>query len=510
MVFNNKILGSHYIVKERPPYKKDFDDADICIVGNIRIDDTNERQLYTPSFTVSETYLKDEKTVRLVDDVKEGNKFHSIDFRKFDMGGAKLDGGDFSFSTFDEINMIGVKMKGAILKGASLCGADLRGADLSGADLEGADLRFCNLEGAKLDGANLSGAKLDGAFFKAAKLANIKADKKTLNELEALLQMLDDLVTGKVSIKDIPKEWLSFIDLSKLDLSGVDLTNFDLRLLNTTGVDLSSATLTPDQIDGTYMFKSGANSDTVVKVARGNTAGLDLTSANLINEEIEDQKRKKHLRHVIHKHAREEALQVIEEQKKLLQNKSEAEAKNNYLKQRPAVKKFLGENECDGVDLEEKILTMEKNRMMNPESEWDIPRSNPMVNRAVDRVLTDELMWDVKAADYGYKYEKELEEKNLNMERDRELEQIAHEERKADKLHLQQEEDALLREQEELAAAAAKELEEQMAKDDDGQAENNNAESDGNADDDINNLVSHQARQRIRLNVRGTRQHNKA
>ena len=510
MAFNNKILGSHYIVKERPPYKKDFDDADICIAGNIRIDDTNERQLYTPSFTVSETYLKDEKSVRLVDDVKEGNKFHSIDFRKFDLGGAKLDGGDFSFSTFDEINMIGVKMKGAVLKGASLCGADLRGADLSGADLEGADLRFCNLEGAKLDGANLSGAKLDGAFFKAAKLANIKADKKTLDELESLLQMLDDLVTGKISIKDIPKEWLSFIDLTKLDLNGVDLTNFDLRLLNTTGVDLSSATLTPDQIDGTYMFKSGANADTVVKVARGNTAGLDLTSANLINEEIEDQKRKKHLRHVIHKHAREEALEAIEIQKKLLKDKNAAEAKNNYLNQRPPVKKFLGENECDGIDLEEKILIMEKNRMMNPESEWDIPRSHPMVNRAIDKIITEDFMSDIKPADYGYKYEKELEDKNLNMERDRELEQIAHEERKEAKRNLQQEEDAMLKELEE--QSAARELEEQMLKDSENQTENGdvNNDEDGNTDDDINNLVSHQARQRIRLNVRGTRQHNKA
>ena len=508
MAFNNKILGSHYIVKERPPYKKDFDDADVCIVGNIRIDDNNERQLYTPSFTVSETYLKDEKSVRLVDDVKEGNKFHSIDFRKFDLGGAKLDDGDFSFSTFDEINMIGVKMKGAILKGASLRGADLRGADLSGANLEGADLRFCNLEGAKLDGANLSGAKLDGAFFKAAKLANIKADKKTLDELESLLQMLDDLVTGKISIKDIPKEWLSFIDLTKLDLSGMDLTNFDLRLLNTTGVDLSSATLTPDQIDGTYMFKSGANSDTMVKVARGNTAGLDLTSANLINEEIEDRKRREHLRHVIHKHAREEALKVIEEQKELLKNRNETE--NNYLKQRPPVKKFLGENECDGIDLEEKILVMEKNRMMNPESEWDIPRSHPMVNRAIDKIITDDLMYDIKASDYGHKYEKELEEKNLNMERDRELEQIAHEERKAAKQHMQQEEDALLKEQEELAEATAKELEGQIDRDNNILAENNNAESDVNDEDDINNLVSKQARQRIRMNVHGTRQRNKA
>ncbi|OPZ78298.1 MAG: Serine/threonine-protein kinase B [Alphaproteobacteria bacterium ADurb.Bin438] len=389
MVFDNKALGSHYIVKERPPYKKNFDDKDVCIIANIRIDEDNSRQLYTPDFVVQETYLKDEKSLKLVDDVKENKEFNSIDFRDFDLGGAKLNNAKMEFSTFDNGNLMGVKLKGAKLKGASFVGADLRGADLSGADLEGADLRFCNLEGAKLDGAKLSGALLEGAFLNAAKLANITIDKKTLGDLEALLKMLDDLKAGKLSIKDIPKEWLSYIDLSKLDLSGMDLTGMDLRWLNTVGVDLSSANLTPDQIDGSYMFKSGANHETIVKVARGNTAGLDLTSANLIKEKFEDEKRKKDLRRMIRHAAREEALEVIKEQKNM------DKKKNSYVYKKPPVKRILTLKEYPGIDLEERILTMENNQLKNPTSEYDIPLN--LRNLDLEKIINEDLMSELRS-----------------------------------------------------------------------------------------------------------------
>lgn len=477
MAFNNKILGSHYIVKQRPPYKKDFDDADICIVGNIRIDENNERQLYTPSFTVTDSYLKDEKSVSLVSDIKEGKIFNSIDFRKFDLGGAKLEGGNFELSTFDEANMMGVKMKGAKLKGASLRGADLRGADLSGADLEGADLRFCNLEGAKLDGANLSGALIEGAFFKAAKLTNIKADKKTLSDLEELMQMLDDLVKGKLNIKDIPKEWLGFIDLKKMDLTGMDLTGFDLRLIHTVGVDLSSATLSPDQVDGSYMFKSGASNEGFVKIARGNTAGLDLTSANLINEEIEDEKRRKQLRHVFHKHAKDEALKMIEEHRK---SKNPAAVVPSYLKMKPPVKKMLSLSECDGVDLEERILVMEKNKMINPQNEWDIPRS--MAVPAIDKAITADLMSDIKPSDYGPDYEKEL------IEKERAREQLEKEAKRENR-----------------KAKEQAELEELQKMAEDNMLEQQNT----NETLDLTNIVSKETRQHLKLNVKGARQYNK-
>lgn len=80
-----------------------------------------------------------------------------------------------------QLNLSGVDLRDASLKGARLDQANLRSAmlreaDLRGAQLAGADLRDADLMYARLGGANMSGAKLDLANLQWADLAGADVD----------------------------------------------------------------------------------------------------------------------------------------------------------------------------------------------------------------------------------------------------------------------------------------------------------------------------------------------
>ena len=70
-----------------------------------------------------------------------------------EMGGAKLEGADFSHSKMGHADLSYADLKGANFKGADLTRADLTGADASGADFTGADLTGADVDDLKLAGA---------------------------------------------------------------------------------------------------------------------------------------------------------------------------------------------------------------------------------------------------------------------------------------------------------------------------------------------------------------------
>lgn len=94
--------------------------------------------------------------VNLSGAILEGRTFFGTN-----MSGANLEGADFYWAV-----MVGVNLRNANLRNASLLGCDLKESDLRNADLTGANLGTDNLGGStQLEGANLKGCKTNGTIF---------------------------------------------------------------------------------------------------------------------------------------------------------------------------------------------------------------------------------------------------------------------------------------------------------------------------------------------------------
>lgn len=88
----------------------------------------------------------------------------SVNLEGLDLTGANLKGIAFGAIEFED-----ARLAGADLEDAELRGADFEDADLSNADLKFADLRDADFTGARLTGANLDYADLRGADLRTAR-----------------------------------------------------------------------------------------------------------------------------------------------------------------------------------------------------------------------------------------------------------------------------------------------------------------------------------------------------
>ncbi|KAF0224944.1 MAG: Low-complexity [Rhodospirillaceae bacterium] len=119
-------------------------------------------------------------------------------FNQMDLGGADLSGAILANASFREVDlsdafMAESRLDGADFRYAVLGAAQLGGANLGVAQLRHADMRLANLEGAQLrgadlSGARLSGAKLDGADFAGATLMGCDLSRTDLSKVENLTQ----------------------------------------------------------------------------------------------------------------------------------------------------------------------------------------------------------------------------------------------------------------------------------------------------------------------------------
>src|SRR5215469_12527424 len=75
---------------------------------------------------------------------------------------------DLTERDFSGLNLRGIKMDRAVLKGANFIGARLQSANLIGAILQEARFDRADLSGARLSGANLFSASLDDACLAKA------------------------------------------------------------------------------------------------------------------------------------------------------------------------------------------------------------------------------------------------------------------------------------------------------------------------------------------------------
>jgi CheY-like chemotaxis protein len=119
-------------------------------------------------------------------------------FNQMDLGGADLSGAILANASFREADlsdafMAESRLDGADFRYAVLGAAQLGGANLGVAQLRHADMRLANLEGAQLrgadlSGARLSGAKLDGADFAGATLMGCDLSQADLSKVDNLTQ----------------------------------------------------------------------------------------------------------------------------------------------------------------------------------------------------------------------------------------------------------------------------------------------------------------------------------
>jgi hypothetical protein len=107
---------------------------------------------------------------------------------------ANFSSADLTGRDFSGLNLRGVKMDRAVLRGAYFTGAHLQSANLIGAILQAACLDRADLSGARLSGANLVSASLENACLAKADMefalmANVVLRGACLREADALSSM---------------------------------------------------------------------------------------------------------------------------------------------------------------------------------------------------------------------------------------------------------------------------------------------------------------------------------
>jgi uncharacterized protein YjbI with pentapeptide repeats len=109
-----------------------------------------------------------------------GMRLRDADLRGVDLTEANLSGAVLSGCDLNGANLSGANLSGANLSGANLSGTNLSGANLNKAVLKGADLTDANLTGANLAGADLTEASLDAAHLDGADLTSVRRPEADL------------------------------------------------------------------------------------------------------------------------------------------------------------------------------------------------------------------------------------------------------------------------------------------------------------------------------------------
>jgi BTB/POZ domain-containing protein KCTD9 len=155
------------------------------------------------------------------------------------------DGVDLSGVDLHKAFLRGIYLPQSILSEADLSGAILTEADLSGAILSKAKLSGADLNGAYLTGANLSGANLSYAYLSYAYLTGANLSGADLSRA--------DLHSAHLSGANLHSAHLSRANLIVANLSGADLSWADLSVANLSEANLSGAKLTKADLSGAYL-----------------------------------------------------------------------------------------------------------------------------------------------------------------------------------------------------------------------------------------------------------------
>jgi len=214
--------------------------------------------------------------------------------------GANLTGADLADARLAGADLSDAILTNAVLTGAKLDEADLTGADLRGADLSGASAREATFERARLDGAVLTGMDATDATFEEASLAEAVLSQAVLKGADLSEALLERAVLDGACLREAYVEGvrgtgarLDGADLTDLRAAGCDFSHGSLR--GVTGADsvwdgarLSGADFSYARLDGAD-FSSAELGDATLHAAslkqgrfeRAGLVGANASQSNL-------------------------------------------------------------------------------------------------------------------------------------------------------------------------------------------------------------------------------------
>ncbi len=177
----------------------------------------------------------------------------SINLSGVDLHWAYMRGANLSNANLSSTDLRSAFLLEADLRDANLANVSLDGARLNDADLSGADLSHANMQSTNLSGVNLSNANLSGADLGNATLYRTDFSGADLSNADLRYSSLTRVNLGKVNLVGVKLKGanLAGMDLSHKDLSKADFTSADLGGANLNGTDLSGTRLTGANLSGT-------------------------------------------------------------------------------------------------------------------------------------------------------------------------------------------------------------------------------------------------------------------
>jgi len=143
-----------------------------------------------------------------------GANFVACNFAFMDLSGVDLSNADLRGAIFVETDLSGANLEGANFGGATLINVDLTGAKLSGADFGGSEINSVNLNGASIQDGNFVGSSIADSTFNNA-----------------------DLTRANFVASDIIDSSFDNANLQDAILAEANLIGTNLNLANTNGVD---------------------------------------------------------------------------------------------------------------------------------------------------------------------------------------------------------------------------------------------------------------------------------
>ena len=203
--------------------------------------------------------------------------FLAADLRRADFRGATLEGADFRGASLTH-SRFGAKRPSSFDDGGTHVAEAMRPANLSHTDFTGADLSMSNLAGADLEGTILVGANLSGTPSRATPDPRRGPRSRMARALRSTPSCSPHCEGANLTDANLTRADLTGADLTNANLTGANLTGADLTFANLAGANLTGANLTKASLD--FVTLAGANL-THANLSHADLIGRDLTNANL-------------------------------------------------------------------------------------------------------------------------------------------------------------------------------------------------------------------------------------
>ena len=210
------------------------------------------------------------KSIKTLQDARIPTKIRAESNLKESLDGAVLTRMELE----DELDLSGIRSRGADfsranLQHASFSRANLRDANLSDADLLCANLRYANLSGADLRNASLGKADFTRSDLSAVDLSSA--------DLAGSTMLRTNVSGGKLIDTSLSDAFLLYADFSQADLSEAGFSKADLSGADFCGASLSDADFTNSNLSETNLTSTDIRDVSLLNADLANATIADLT-----------------------------------------------------------------------------------------------------------------------------------------------------------------------------------------------------------------------------------------